>query len=58
MKGRLATACLFVYSIIMPRRELHHPHQVTDWLKSWGAQLRVPGEMILIGSAGLLWHAA
>lgn len=42
----------------MPRRELHHPHQVTDWLKSWGAQLQVPGEMILIGSAGLLWHAA
>lgn len=42
----------------MPRRELRHPHQVTDWLHEWGAKLQEPASMILIGSAGLLWHAA
>ena len=42
----------------MPRRELKHPHQVTDWLNEWGAALREPGGMTLLGSAGLLWHIA
>jgi hypothetical protein len=42
----------------MPRRELKHPAQIEAWLVSWGAQLRSPGEMILIGSGALLWHAA
>ena len=42
----------------MPRRELQHPHQVTDWLQEWGRQLTEPASMILIGSAGLLWHVA
>jgi hypothetical protein len=42
----------------MPRRELSHPHQVTEWLAEWGRALREPGEMTLIGSAALLWHAA
>jgi len=42
----------------MPRRELSHPHQVTAWLEEWGRALLEPGEMTLIGSAALLWHAA
>ena len=42
----------------MPRRELSHPHQVTAWLEEWGRALNEPGEMTLIGSAALLWHAA
>lgn len=42
----------------MPRRELRNPHQVISWLEEWGRRLTEPGEMILIGSAGLLWHAA
>ncbi|MEQ1747957.1 MAG: hypothetical protein ABL974_00935 [Prosthecobacter sp.] len=42
----------------MPRRELRYPQQVTDWLHEWGAKLQEPASMILIGSAGLLWHAA
>jgi hypothetical protein len=42
----------------MPRRELSHPHQVTEWLEEWGRVLKEPGEMTLIGSAALLWHAA
>lgn len=42
----------------MPRRELRHPHQVEDWLAELGASLSGPGELILIGSGGLLWHAA
>jgi hypothetical protein len=41
----------------MPRRELRHPAQVVEWLADWGTRLATPGEMILIGSAGLLWHA-
>lgn len=42
----------------MPRRELKHPQQVEDWLATLSAQLTQPGRMILIGSGGLLWHAA
>jgi len=42
----------------MPRRELKHPYQVQDWLVEIGRQVTQPGQMILIGSGGLLWHAA
>src|SRR5438132_10287197 len=42
----------------MPRRELRHPQQVEDWLIALSRQLTQPGEMILIGSGALLWHAA
>jgi hypothetical protein len=42
----------------MPRRELSHPYQITDWLQDWGQKLQQPAKMVLIGSAGLLWHAA
>ncbi len=41
----------------MPRRELRHPGQVVEWLDDWGSLLPEPCAMILIGSAGLLWHA-
>ena len=42
----------------MPRRELRHPRQVVEWLEDMGRQLKLPGSMVLIGSGGLLWHAA
>ncbi|MBE2284538.1 MAG: hypothetical protein IAE77_13865 [Prosthecobacter sp.] len=42
----------------MPKRELSHPHQVIDWLHEWAGRLAEPAEMILIGSAALLWHVA
>jgi len=42
----------------MPKRELKHPSQIEGWLQQWGAQLGEPGSLILIGSGGLLWHAA
>ncbi len=42
----------------MPRRELKYPIQVEEWLVELGKQLTQPGEMILIGSGALLWHAA
>ncbi len=42
----------------MPRRELSKPSQIIDWLDDWGARLTQPAEMVLIGSAALLWHAA
>ena len=42
----------------MPRRELKHPSQIEAWLAGWGRKLHAPGEMILIGSGALLWHAA
>lgn len=42
----------------MPRRELKYPAQIEQWLTGWGQKLQKPGEMILIGSGGLLWHAA
>ena len=42
----------------MPKRELKYPRQIEDWLRDWGDQLPEPGSLILIGSGGLLWHAA
>jgi hypothetical protein len=42
----------------MPRRELKHPSQIEAWLQEWGTLLAEPGSLILIGSGGLLWHAA
>jgi len=41
----------------MPRRELKSGKQVADWLVEIGSQLKSPGNMTLIGSAALLWHA-
>jgi hypothetical protein len=42
----------------MPRRELKFPSQIVAWLEDWGNRLSAPGTMTLIGSGGLLWHAA
>jgi hypothetical protein len=42
----------------MPLRELKHPRQVEAWLEEWGTLLTEPGSLTLIGSGGLLWHAA
>jgi len=42
----------------MPRKELKYPRQIETWLKDWGEQLKEPGSLVLIGSGGLLWHAA
>jgi hypothetical protein len=41
----------------MPRRELKSGKQVADWLAQLGASLKAPGNLTLIGSAALLWHA-
>ena len=41
----------------MPRRELKSGKQVADWLVEIGRQLKASGNMTLIGSAALLWHA-
>ena len=41
----------------MPRRELSEPNQVESWLQDWGQAVKSPCSLILIGSAGLLWHA-
>jgi hypothetical protein len=41
----------------MPRRELKSGKQVAEWLTDVGSKLRLPGNMTLIGSAALLWHA-
>lgn len=41
----------------MPRRELRSGKQVADWLSELGACLKSAGNMTLIGSAALLWHA-
>ena len=41
----------------MPRRELKNGKQVADWLVELAAQLTQPGNLTLIGSAALLWHA-
>ena len=42
----------------MPRRELRFPSQVENWLQDWGGKIHEPAELVLIGSGGLLWHAA
>ncbi|MBI4027203.1 MAG: hypothetical protein HY360_19615 [Verrucomicrobia bacterium] len=42
----------------MPQRQLKYPRQVVEWLEEMGQRLPSPGKMILIGSGGLLWHAA
>ena len=42
----------------MPLRELKFPAQVEEWLIELGDALCAPGQMILIGSGALLWHAA
>lgn len=42
----------------MPRRELRDPEQVESWLVELADTLGNPGELILIGSGALLWHAA
>jgi hypothetical protein len=41
----------------MPRRELKNGKQVVEWLEGLGASVSEPGEIILIGSGALLWHA-
>jgi hypothetical protein len=41
----------------MPRRELKSGRQVADWIESLGATLKTAGNLTLIGSAALLWHA-
>ena len=41
----------------MPRRELSNGIQVADWLDELGHRLKSSGNMTLIGSAALLWHA-
>jgi len=41
----------------MPQRELKSGKQVADWLAGLGANLKSPGNLTLIGSAALLWHA-
>jgi hypothetical protein len=42
----------------MPRRELRDPRQVETWLEELNSTLTQPGQLILIGSGALLWHAA
>jgi len=42
----------------MPRKELRYPAQVECWLQDWGERLTEAGSLVLIGSGGLLWHAA
>ena len=41
----------------MPRRELKSGQQVVDWLQEVAQRITEPGNLILIGSAALLWHA-
>src|SRR5262245_14391710 len=41
----------------MPLRELRNGKQVADWLQALGGSLKSSGDMTLIGSAALLWHA-
>lgn len=42
----------------MPKKELRHPSQIESWLEDWGDRLPAGSSMTLIGSGGLLWHAA
>lgn len=41
----------------MPLRELKNGKQVADWLAELSTSLKSPGNITLIGSAALLWHA-
>lgn len=41
----------------MPRRGLNHPDQIERWLTEMGDTLKADGELTLIGSGALLWHA-
>jgi len=41
----------------MPRRELKNGRQVIEWLETLSQAVTRPGELILIGSGALLWHA-
>ena len=41
-----------------PRRELAHGNQVQGWLLEASRRITLPAEIVLIGFAGLLWHAA
>lgn len=41
----------------MPRRDLKSGRQVAEWLEALGASLQTHGNMTLVGSAALLWHA-
>ena len=41
----------------MPRRELKSGRQVVEWLDELSHRLQQPGQLILIDSAALLWHA-
>ena len=43
---------------LMPKKELQFPAQVEAWLVDWGNRLPADSALILIGSGGLLWHAA
>jgi hypothetical protein len=36
---------------------LKNPSQIESCLIEWGNKVQAPSEMILIGSAALLWHA-
>src|SRR5207248_11058035 len=49
--------CLVTDRTAMPRRELKNGRQVADWLQQLAQSLSQRGEMILIGSSALLWHA-
>lgn len=42
----------------MPKKELCHPSQIEEWLNDWGERLPAGSSLTLIGSGGLLWHAA
>ncbi len=39
----------------MPRKELKHPHQITDWLQEWGSQLQEPAAMNRVTSNMPRW---
>ena len=41
----------------MPKRELNRPDQIENWLQIMGSVITEEGEMTLIGSGALLWHA-
>ena len=41
----------------MPRKELNQPDQIERWLTEMGNSLKNDGDLTLIGSGALLWHA-